>query len=142
MATILNQSTTSPAHTASAQATWATRVQTKHGVVTVKSYYEAQGHVWFHAIPSHSQPHSCRIVIAGKCDCPARLPCWHEQAAQEAERLIAEMLWSVLRYEFRLDSDMDAYWRGLATIQQLHIPSAGGYRATRAATITAMEVLG
>jgi hypothetical protein len=135
------QSTTLPTHAASSPTTWATRVATKHGLITVKSFYDAGATTWRHHIPSFSHAGAFRTVVAGACDCPARRQCWHECAAQEAERVIHEMLWSVLSYEFRLDASMESYWRGLATLQAVHIPSAGGYRATRAAAISAMEVL-
>jgi len=137
------QSIASPQQTASAQATWATRVTTMHGMVTVRSHYDAAGTQWRHRIPSFSQRGSYHTITAGVCDCLAAQHgrhCWHERAAHDVEASIHETLWSVLTSELCSWSSSDAYGRGLATLRAMTIPT-GGYWGSREAAITAMEVL-
>jgi hypothetical protein len=129
--------------TASAQATWATHVNTVHGMVTVRSAYDADGTQWTHRIPSFSQRGTVHTITAGVCDCLAAQHgrhCWHERAAKSAETCIHLILWDVLSYELCSWSSADAYGRGVATLEQMGIPTAG-YWGSRDAAITAMEVL-
>ena len=138
------QSTPPVVTPASAPPSWATRVTTLHGPVTVHSRYDAAGTQWTHRIPSHSQRGALHTITAGVCDCLAAQHgrhCWHERAAAAAEASMHETLWSVLTSELCSWSSTDAYGRGLATLRTMHIPT-GGYWGSRESAITAMEVLG
>jgi hypothetical protein len=140
LATVLTQYTQPTTQTATPPTTWATRVPTMHGMVTVQSRYDAARRQWTHSVPSYSHPGTYHTIIAGKCDCPARRICWHERAVQAAESSLHLILWEVLTRELCSWSSMESYGYGLATCERMGIPTTGQW-GSRDAAITAMEAL-